>query len=91
MFSALQDHIKDFLQADIHAAYGGVVPNLAMEAHKAAMDSCVQDALQQAGVSVGDLQAIAVSIGPGLSPCLHVSILILNCKQVMQDVVDMHQ
>ena len=60
------------LQADVHAAYGGVVPNLAMEAHKAAMDSCVDHALQQAGITAQDLSAVAVSIGPGLSPCLQV-------------------
>ncbi|KAL0036282.1 hypothetical protein WJX77_000160 [Trebouxia sp. C0004] len=61
-------------QADVHAAYGGVVPNLAMEAHKAAMDSCVADALQQAGITAQDLAAVAVSIGPGLSPCLQVGV-----------------
>lgn len=61
------------LQADVHAAFGGVVPMLAMEAHKAAMDSCVSDALKQAGVQEQDLHAVAVSIGPGLSPCLQVS------------------
>lgn len=60
-------------QADIHAVYGGVVPNLAMEAHKAAMDSCVDTAVRQAGITLQDLDAVAVSIGPGLSPCLHVS------------------
>lgn len=61
------------MQADVHAAFGGVVPNLAMEAHKAAMDSCVSDALKQAGIQAQDLHAVAVSIGPGLSPCLQVS------------------
>ena len=60
------------VQADVHAAYGGVVPNLAMEAHKAAMDSCVENSLQQAGITAQDLSAVAVSIGPGLSPCLQV-------------------
>lgn len=62
------------MQADIHAAYGGVVPNLAMEAHKSAIDSCVNTALQQAGITAKDLHAVAVSVGPGLSPCLHVSV-----------------
>ena len=57
----------------MHAAYGGVVPKLAMEAHKAAMDSCVEEALRQAGITADDLHAVAVSIGPGLSPCLRVS------------------
>ena len=47
-----------------------------MEAHKAAMDSCVEEALQQAGITAQDLQAIAVSIGPGLSPCLQVQLLV---------------
>lgn len=61
------------MQADVHAAFGGIVPNLAMEAHKAAMDSCVSDALKQAGIQGQDLHAVAVSIGPGLSPCLQVS------------------
>lgn len=61
------------MQADVHAAFGGVVPNLAMEAHKAAMDSCVSAALEQAGIQANDLHAVAVSIGPGLSPCLQVS------------------
>ena len=69
-------------QVDIHAAYGGVVPNLAMEAHKAAMENCVHQSLQQAGVTASDLQAIAVSIGPGLSPCLHVSSIC--CDEVGQ-------
>ena len=63
------------LQADVHAAFGGVVPTLAMEAHKAAMDSCVSDALEQAGIQAQDLHAVAVSIGPGLSPCLRVGLL----------------
>lgn len=61
-------------QADVHAAFGGVVPMLAMEAHKAAMDGCVRDALEQAGIQAQDLHAVAVSIGPGLSPCLQVGV-----------------
>ena len=66
-------HCACCMQADVHAAFGGVVPSLAMEAHKAAMDSCVSDALKQAGIQAQDLHAVAVSIGPGLSPCLQVS------------------
>ena len=37
------------------------------------MDTCVATALAQAGITAQDLDAVAVSIGPGLSPCLHVS------------------
>jgi len=62
-------------QADIHAAWGGVVPKLAQEAHEAAIDSCVDDALRAAGVQPSDLDAVAVTIGPGLSLCLRVGTL----------------
>lgn len=60
-------------QADIHAAWGGVVPKLAQEAHEAAIDGCVEAALAAAGVRPDQLDAVAVTIGPGLSLCLRVS------------------
>lgn len=59
-------------QADIHAAWGGVVPKLAQEAHEAAIDGCVDAALAAAGVTPDQLDAVAVTIGPGLSLCLRV-------------------
>ncbi len=49
------------------------MPNLAMEAHKAAIDRVVEQALERAGVAVEDLDAVAVTVGPGLSLCLRVS------------------
>lgn len=61
-------------QADIHAAWGGVVPKLAQEAHEAAIDGCVEAALASAGVTPDQLDAVAVTIGPGLSLCLRVSL-----------------
>ncbi len=60
-------------QADIHAPWGGVVPKLAQEAHEAAINSCVDQALAQAGLTPGELDAVAVTVGPGLSLCLRVS------------------
>ncbi len=65
-------------QADIHAPWGGVVPNLAMEAHKAAIHNTVDEALRQAGLTPKDLDAVAVTVGPGLSMCLRVSHRILG-------------
>ena len=59
-------------QAEVHAAWGGVVPKLAQEAHEAAIDGCVEAALAAAGVAPGQLSAVAVTIGPGLSLCLRV-------------------
>lgn len=53
------------------------MPKLAQEAHEAAMDSTVDSALQQAGVQAADLEAVAVTVGPGLSLCLKVIISVL--------------
>lgn len=50
----------------IHAQYGGVVPELASRAHQEAVLPVVMAALDQAGVSVKDISAIAVTRGPGL-------------------------
>ena len=63
-------------QVDIHAPWGGVVPSLAMEAHAAAMDGTVAAALASAGVQPCDLDAVAVTVGPGLALCLQVRRLI---------------
>ena len=60
------------MQVDIHAPWGGVVPSLASEAHKQAMEGVVEDALRQAGLREQQLDAVAVTIGPGLSLCLKV-------------------
>lgn len=61
-------------QADIHAQWGGVVPKLAQEAHQQAIDRVVDEALQQSGLSPSQLDAVAVTIGPGLSLCLQVGV-----------------
>jgi N6-L-threonylcarbamoyladenine synthase len=53
-------------QAALHAAFGGVVPELAARAHAERLDLVVEQALAQAGCGLGDLDAIAVTSGPGL-------------------------
>lgn len=62
-------------QADIHASWGGVVPKLAQEAHRLAIDACVQEAMDEARIDPRDLDAVAVTIGPGLSLCLQVGVV----------------
>lgn len=49
-----------------HAAFGGVVPEIAARAHLAALDAMVKDALREAGLGFTDLAAIAGTAGPGL-------------------------
>lgn len=53
-------------QNDLHAEFGGVVPEIAARAHAERLDVCVEQAVAQAGVTLRDLDAIAVTSGPGL-------------------------
>ncbi|MEY8839764.1 tRNA (adenosine(37)-N6)-threonylcarbamoyltransferase complex transferase subunit TsaD, partial [Cribrihabitans sp. XS_ASV171] len=55
-----------FGQTDLHASFGGVVPEIAARAHAEKLDLCILEALQTAGVRLPDLDAIAVTAGPGL-------------------------
>ena len=53
-------------QLEEHSAYGGVVPEIAARAHVEALDSLIEEALQRAGVSLSDVDAVAATSGPGL-------------------------
>ncbi len=53
-------------QNDLHAPFGGVVPEIAARAHAEKLDGCVSEALRQANVNLGDIDAVAVTAGPGL-------------------------
>jgi len=57
-----------------HARFGGVVPEVASRAHLEAMVPTVQRALDDAGVALTDLDAIAVTAGPGLAGALLVGV-----------------
>ncbi len=62
------------LSQDEHAVYGGVVPELAARAHLQKVDDVVAEALDQAGVDLADLEALAVTAGPGLIGALLVGV-----------------
>jgi N6-L-threonylcarbamoyladenine synthase len=62
-------------QIKYHKAYGGVVPMLAARLHTERIDSVVQLALKRSKLSTDDLDAVAVTYGPGLAPALQVGIL----------------
>ena len=53
-------------QTELHAAFGGVVPEIAARAHAEKLDLAVEEALKQADVGFVDVDAIAVTAGPGL-------------------------
>lgn len=53
-------------QVDVHAVYGGVVPEIAARAHLMALGPLVTQALREAGLGIGDIDAIAYTRGPGL-------------------------
>ncbi|GAA2171451.1 tRNA (adenosine(37)-N6)-threonylcarbamoyltransferase complex transferase subunit TsaD [Agrococcus versicolor] len=59
---------------DLHARFGGVVPEIAARAHLEAMEPTIERALAEAGVTLGDLDAIAVTAGPGLAGALMVGV-----------------
>ena len=55
-----------FSQIDLHALYGGVVPEIASRAHVEACDRVVDEALKAANMQLADVDALAVTYGPGL-------------------------
>ena len=55
-----------FGQADLHAEFGGVVPEIAARAHVEKLDLAVDQALTRARIGLNDVDAIAVTAGPGL-------------------------
>lgn len=55
-----------FSQIAEHQEYGGVVPEIASRAHAEHMENIIRQALQQASVSLSDVDAIAATTGPGL-------------------------
>ncbi|MFZ1626259.1 MAG: tRNA (adenosine(37)-N6)-threonylcarbamoyltransferase complex transferase subunit TsaD [Candidatus Moraniibacteriota bacterium] len=61
-------------QAELHAAWGGVIPNLAAREHVKNIIPVVESALHEALATPGDIDCIAVTEGPGLIPALLVGV-----------------
>ncbi|MGI8308523.1 tRNA (adenosine(37)-N6)-threonylcarbamoyltransferase complex transferase subunit TsaD [Saccharopolyspora hattusasensis] len=59
---------------DEHARFGGVVPEIASRAHLAAMAPTMRRALDESGLELSDVDAIAVTAGPGLAGALMVGV-----------------
>ena len=67
-----------FSQIDLHALYGGVVPEIASRAHVEACDRVIDQALAEAGMTFDDIDALAVTYGPGLVGALLTGV---NCMK----------
>lgn len=57
-------------QIDLHAKYGGVFPEVASRQHVRTIYAVIDEALQRANMSLADIQAVAVTRGPGLAGSL---------------------
>ena len=71
-FTVLSDKVAS--QIEMHARYGGVVPEIASRAHCEIISKITSDALSEAGLSVKELDAIAVTAYPGLIGALLVGV-----------------
>lgn len=65
-------------QMKLHALYGGVVPEIASRQHILAVDAAVDEALRGAGMALEDVDAVAVTYGPGLVGALLTGV---NCMK----------
>ena len=67
-----------FSQIDLHELYGGVVPEIASRAHMEACDRVIDEALKSAGMKLEEIDALAVTKGPGLVGALLTGV---NCMK----------
>ena len=67
-----------FSQIDLHELYGGVVPEIASRAHMEACDRVIDQALREAGMKLEEIDALAVTKGPGLVGALLTGV---NCMK----------
>ena len=63
-------------QIEVHREYGGVVPELAARHHVEAIDVVIRRALEDAGTTLDEIDAVAVTRGPGLIGCLLVGLCV---------------
>ena len=73
-------------QIDLHAAYGGVVPEVAGRAHLERMMPVVSQAVYNSSVDVNDIRAVAATIGPGLVGALLVGVSAGKALSLVWDV-----
>ncbi len=61
-------------QVDVHKEFGGVVPELAARSHIEKIDLITKKAIDESGIKINDIDAVAATAGPGLVVCLSVGL-----------------
>lgn len=62
-------------QIDVHSKFGGVIPEVASRIHIESISLVIKEALADAKISISDIDAFAVTYGPGLIGCLHIGLI----------------
>lgn len=70
---------------DLHAKYGGVVPEIAARSHIEAINPVIEQALTEAKCTWGDIDGIAVTYGAGLGGCLLVGVLAARTASIIHN------
>lgn len=68
--------LKTFSQIKDHAKFGGVIPEVASRLHSEMIFKIIEEAIEDSGITINDLDAIAVTGGPGLVNTLQVGITV---------------
>ena len=72
-------------QVKVHEKYGGVMPEIASRLHAENISVCLKEALEQANMHFEDIDAFAVTRGPGLIGCLHVGLQAAKTLSLLYD------
>jgi len=73
-------------QVDIHARFGGVVPEIASRAHVDLLTPVIAEALVEAGLEGGELDAVAATVGPGLVGALLIGVSTAKALALVWDI-----
>lgn len=73
-------------QVPLHQRFGGVVPEIASRQHLELINPVLEEALKKAGLTFGSLQAVAVTVGPGLVGSLLVGIAAAKAVSFVLDI-----
>ena len=72
-------------QISVHEKFGGVMPEIASRLHSENITVCLSEALEQSGLNLEDIDAFAVTRGPGLIGCLHIGLQAAKTLAMLYD------